>query len=154
MINLEQIGLKKLEKQKPISNTPEYKALAKMKERCFNPSCKEFPNYGGRGITICKEWLDDPRNFINDMGEKPNPKRNYSIERINNEKGYYKENCKWANKKEQARNRRSNVWLEYNGTKMLLCDWAKALGVNQTTLGKRLRLGWSVEKTLTTPIKA
>jgi len=154
MIDISELGLKKLEKQKPISHTPEYKAWTKMKERCLNPSCKEYPNYGGRGIAICDDWINNPHKFIKDMGEKPEPKRNYSLERIDNEKGYCKDNCKWADKKEQARNRRSNVWIEYKGTKMLISDWADALGIKRLTLSARLKKGWSVEKAFTTPVKA
>lgn len=75
-------------------NTPEYAVWRAMKQRCNDPNHKDYKNYGGRGISICERWLNFFENFYSDMGEKPKPKRKYSIDRIDNEKGYYKENCR------------------------------------------------------------
>jgi hypothetical protein len=81
----------------------EYKAWEGIKQRCFNPNSSGWHKYGSRGITVCQDWLKF-ENFYKDMGDKPSKK--HSIERINNDKGYSKENCKWALPVEQARNKR------------------------------------------------
>ena len=153
-IDLKSIGLKPLHKREPISHTTEYKTWSKIKSRCLCPTDAGYKNYGGRGITICDEWIDDPYKFIEDMGEKPEPKHLYGIERIDNNKGYSKDNCKWADKKEQANNRRSNIVVEYNGVSMTIEQWANALGIAGKTLRRRYHLGWSIEKMLTTPVRA
>jgi len=145
--------IKPLVKRQPISHSPEYKAWTKAKERCYNPKTKNFSDYGGRGISMCKEWLNDPHQFIKDMGEKPEPKNNYSLEREDNSLNYSKDNCKWADRKEQANNRRSNKLITYNGYTFNISQWAELLEIKPHTLAKRFKNGWSVEKAFTTPIR-
>jgi hypothetical protein len=84
--------------------TNEYFAWCSMKERCNNPNVPSYINYGGRGIKVCDEWLNSFETFFKDMGERPSP--THSIDRIDNSKGYSKENCKWSTKTEQALNQR------------------------------------------------
>ena len=85
-----------------MTGSPTYISWKSMKQRCLNPNQNSFPYYGGRGITICDRW-DDFLNFYEDMGERP---EGTSIDRIDSDKGYYKENCKWSTIEEQNRNRR------------------------------------------------
>lgn len=123
--------------------TSEYKAWAGMKYRCYDPNNKAYHNYGGRGIYVCDRWLgrDGYNNFISDMGRKPSA--NHSLDRKDVNGGYTPDNCRWATPNEQARNRTDNVWVEHNGKKMILSDWAVSLGASH---GNMIRMakkkGW------------
>lgn len=85
-------------------HTVEYNAWAKMRQRCYNPKDHKYPNYGGRGITVCERWNSDFAAFLADMGPRPSP--THSINRINNDGNYEPSNCNWATPKEQSNNRR------------------------------------------------
>jgi len=92
----------------------------------------------------------DYRNFLNDMGERPN---GLFIERIDNNGGYNPSNCKWGTRVDQNRNRRNNVKLTYQGETMLLIDWASRIGISYKSLMDRLYSGWTVERAITQPIR-
>ncbi len=126
--------------------TTEYRAWESMKYRCLRPTHKFYRLYGGRGIKICDRWINSFQNFLEDMGHKPTPK--HSLDRIDNDKGYFPENCRWATKREQVRNRSDNVWVSLEGKTLMLIDWAKLTGVNFNTIKTRLRRGWSEEKAI------
>ena len=91
-----------------VTITPEYRIWNGMKDRCFRKDSEEFNYYGGRGITVCDTWKLSFEKFLLDMGRRPSEK--HSIDRINNDDGYYKENCRWATKSEQAENRRKIIY--------------------------------------------
>lgn len=117
-----------------------------MVSRCTNRADQNYTRYGGRGITVCERWLVF-ENFLADMGDRP---QGLSIERINNERGYSPENCCWASRAAQVLNTRRTVRLTYNGITKTASQWADDLGINRSTLYKRLnRSGWSVTEALT-----
>lgn len=128
--------------------TREYRSWCDMIQRCTNPKHKYWKNYGGRGITICQRWLK-PENFIRDMGEKPSE---CTLERINNEKRYSPENCCWATREKQARNKRNNVYITHDGKTQLLVEWVEETGIPEHIIRWRITHGWIPEKALTTPV--
>jgi DNA-directed RNA polymerase subunit RPC12/RpoP len=129
--------------------TREWKVWASMKQRCLSSTAQAYDNYGGRGITVCKRWLKFD-NFLADMGACP---PGLTLERRKNDQGYKPSNCYWATTEEQNRNTRSSRWLEANGERMLLVDWARRLGTKPTTIWLRLeRYGWSEQAACTTPV--
>lgn len=128
---------------------PRYNVFASMKRRCNNPTDPNYKHYGGRGIYVCDRWLVPSagfKAFCEDMGPRPD---GYTLERIDNDGPYSKDNCKWATNEEQYANRRGNVWLELNGERRTLSQWAKHLGIPYTTLCGRYRKGFPVERILT-----
>ncbi len=128
----------------------EWMAWKAMRQRCSNANHPQFRNYGGRGITVCQRWSEFA-NFIQDMGRKPS--EGLSIERIDNNKGYSKENCIWATRRAQNRNRRNNLILTHSGRSQTLTDWANECGLKFNTLYFRVLRGWPMEKALVPPVK-
>lgn len=121
--------------------------------RCCNPKSPAYQRYGGRGITVCKRWQKSVQAFLKDMGPRPTPR--HTVERIVNGKGYSPGNCRWATRKEQARNRPSrNVYLTCDGRTMLMVEWAEELGVKLGTLHARKKMGWADEKIVRTPVRS
>lgn len=121
------------------TKTPEYRSWNAMKQRCTNPKHSAYIYYGGRGITVCPEWLNSFEQFLFDMGEKPNQKM--SIERIDVNEGYYKDNCKWATAHTQTRNTTRNLNITINGITKCAADWAKQSGISQDAITNRYRRG-------------
>lgn len=137
-----------------LSKTPEYGIWSAIRVRCSNPYNPETrKNYADRGIAVCARWTgeDGFAHFIADMGKRPSGK--YSIERRDNDAGYNPENCYWATRIEQARNKRNNRLLTFNGETITAPEWADRLGIKLCTLHMRLHRGWSVEDTLSLPAK-
>jgi len=116
--------------------TSTYVIWDSMKQRCVNPNDTTYKNYGGRGITVCDRW-DKFENFYADMGKRP---EGMSIERKDNNGNYCLENCCWETRWNQARNRRSNIIIKYDGREQCMADWADEFGIDRGTLRHRLNL--------------
>lgn len=127
-----------------------YRIWGEMIQRCTNLNDKGYVNYGGRGITVCERWLKSFENFLEDMGKSP---EGYQIDRIDNNKGYYKENCRWVTRKEQCRNRRNNHLITINNETKCISEWSEITGIKPHTILMRLRRGWSPKKTFTIPVR-
>ncbi len=127
-----------------------YRSWRAIRQRCDNPNCAEYKNYGGRGISICEQW-NNFLYFIKDMGNPPTNK--HQINRIDNNGNYCKDNCRWSTPKEQSRNTRQNQFISFNGTTKCIMDWAISLNINPKTLYTRFHRGWSIKRALTTTIK-
>jgi hypothetical protein len=112
-----------------MTKSSEYYAFNSMMQRCFNPKSMEYKNYGGRGITVDKRWVSNFGQFLQDMGTKPS--KSHSLDRINNNGNYSKDNCRWATKKEQAYNRRVTVWVDYKGVSKPLSYWKRKFNISE-----------------------
>jgi hypothetical protein len=134
------------------TDTPEHGIWKGMKRRCLNEKNPAYKNYSGRGIRICERWLgpDGFSNFLADMGARPGP--GYTLERKDNDGPYSPENCYWATRTQQARNKRNNRLLTYRGLTLCVAGWAERLGMKSQVIRDRLYWGWSVEDTLATPV--
>lgn len=135
-----------------LSAHPVYGRYSHMIDRCHNPESDEYKNYGGRGIYVCERWRKSVENFIHDVGMPPS--KIHTIDRINNDGPYEPGNCRWATKTEQNINRRTTRWFSFDGKRMCESEWSKSLGMKKNGVSSRLRLGWDIEKALTTPIIA
>lgn len=130
-------------------NSSEYTAWINIRNRCNVSKNKAYKLYGGRGIKVCERWLIFA-NFIADMGDKPSTK--HSIDRIDTNGNYEPGNCRWATKLVQARNTRTNNYIEYNNEKRCIAEWGEIFGIRANVITKRLLRGWPVEKALTSPL--
>lgn len=128
-----------------LCSTPMHHVWTSMKARCYNPNNKSYKNYGGRGIAVCDEWVNSYEAFYKwsiSSGYQPG----LTIERIDNDKGYSPENCKWADRYQQAKNRRSVVYITCNGKTQCMTDWSKELGIPIETIRSRLKVGRSISE--------
>lgn len=119
-----------------------YASWSGMLQRCTNPNAPAFRNYGARGITVAPEWLDFA-SFLSDMGERP---EGTTLDRVDNAKGYSKDNCRWATIREQQQNRRVNVHVDYNGESFCVSALARKLDLKRATLVYRMRQGWPIDR--------
>lgn len=134
-----------------MQNTPEYDIWQHMKARCFNPKDKAFKNYGGRNITVCDEWKNSFGTFYSDMGLRP---EGTSLDRIDNNGNYEPTNCRWSTDIEQARNKRNNHLVTYEGEIKTLAEWAESLNINYFVLHARInKLNWPIERAFTEPVQ-
>lgn len=128
------------------SGTYTYTSWVAMKRRCIDTKAKDYPLYGGRGISICSRWLQSYANFLEDMGERS---IGMTLDRINSNGNYCKENCRWATRRTQGNNTSRNHVLTYRDTTHTLAEWSKITGIAYTTLRARINLlKWSTAKAL------
>lgn len=137
-----------------------------MKKRCYKSYCKAYKYYGARGITVCNEWLDNERVVVayrniatkgylafKKWALENGYSDNLTLDRIDVNKGYSPENCRWATFKEQANNTRRNHLLTYKGETKTLQQWCDIFNLDKSTVRHRLKYGWPIEKAITTPTK-
>lgn len=127
--------------------TREYRSWNAMKTRCSNPRCPEYPNYGGRGITVCTRWHRFEA-FFADMGAAA---AGLSLDRIDTNGNYEPSNCRWATAKQQQQNKRDNVLLVVNGETMCVKEAARRFGMWGSTIKRRLQKGWCGDQAVMIP---
>jgi hypothetical protein len=125
--------------------TRTYQIYRDMRTRCENARYAEFHLYGGRGITVCDRWKQGFEFFLSDMGEAP---RGMTIERDRVNEGYSPENCRWATPAEQSVNKRNNVFIEYEGRRQTVSQWAAELGLNAGRMYYGVKQGWPPQRLL------
>lgn len=133
------------------SHTNLHNKWLKMKERCYNKNTKCYKNYGGRGIKVCNEWLNDFTEFYN-WSINNGYKEGLTIDRIDVNKNYEPSNCRFVTQKEQQNNRRNNVYITYKDETKTLSQWADYYDIPYKVLWKRIKLGWKFEKAISTSI--
>lgn len=134
-----------------MSHTRIHETWKHMIQRCSNKKHPYYKDYGGRGITVCDEWIGT-EGFIrfNEWASANGYQENLTLDRIDNNKGYTPDNCRWVDHLTQCNNKRNNKRYEYKGESHTIAEWARLYGIKYTTLNKRLsKLGWDIEKALT-----
>jgi len=127
-----------------------YRIWDNMKSRCYNPTKSNYKDYGGRGITVCPEWLSDFGAFQR-WAMAHGYRDDLTIDRIDNDKGYSHDNCHWVTVAEQSRNKRSNHKITYKAETKTVDEWAAIFGLAPGTLYSRISRGWDIERALTSP---
>lgn len=123
-----------------------------IKERCYNENSKSYKRYGGRGITVCDEWLHDSEAFKR-WALSNGYAKGLEIDRIDNNRGYSPDNCRWVTKTQNARNTSKNRYISWNNEIHPLSEWCEILNLNYNTINMRLHRGWDFEKAVTTPTR-
>ena len=132
----------------PLYKQPWHGSYKSMMDRCYRKSAENFDMYGGRGIKVCDEWFFNPYAF-GEWAENNGFQNGLTLERKDVNGNYCPENCTWATPKQQANNRRNTIFLEWNGQRKSVHEWADELGVSASTLKNRYYRGWSVEEIMT-----
>jgi hypothetical protein len=126
-----------------LTRSPTCSSWHSMLQRCLNPNCTQYQSWGGRGIKVCERWLKF-ENFLADMGERP---PNTSIDRYPDHNGNYEPgNCRWATRREQGNNTRTNQFVTVNGVTLTYSEWARAAGISPQAFRKRVKAGWTGER--------
>lgn len=130
-----------------LTKHPLYSVWRGLKSRCYNPNCKEYYLYGERGIKVCIEWLNNSSVFYK-WAIKAGWEKGLQIDRIDVNGDYDPCNCRFVTPAVNCRNKRNNIFLEYEGKRMIMADWGKLLGISTITLQSRYNLKWSVKDIL------
>ena len=136
-----------------LAKTETYSSWLAMRRRCSSPQHPHFDRYGGRGIKVCTEWEESFEAFLADMGIRP---AGMTLDRKDNDLGYFKDNCRWATKSEQNTNQHhpkrpgKGIRLAHDGKELTVLEWSQLLGIPVPTLHKRLKKGWPVDRVLST----
>ena len=110
-----------------------YSSWIGMKQRCYNKTNKEYKNYGAKGVIVCNRWRNSSKLFLKDMGNKPTPK--HTLDRYPNPKGNYElSNCRWATQTQQQQNRTNHRWIEHNGERFIMAEWARRFNLCKSGL--------------------
>mgnify|MGYP001558271123 CR=1 FL=1 len=127
-----------------------YRIWGLMIQRCENPNNPAYDRYGSRGICVCRQWRKSFTAFVSDVGERPSS--SHTLDRIDNNGDYEPDNVRWATEKQQANNRRSTVFIKYNGVSKTASEWAEVTGISSKNIRQRLqKYKWTVKRALTTP---
>ena len=121
----------------------EYQAYRNMMYRCYSPKDRKYSYYGGRGIGVCERWRRNIGAFLVDVGPRPSPA--HTLDRIDNNKDYGPENCRWATRTVQSNNRNNNRWVTVLGERRTVSQWARHVGMPVSKLRRRLAAGWPPE---------
>lgn len=145
-------GIKNPNYKHGLKNTRLFSIWAGMKNRCHNSNTPNYHGYGARGITVCDEWKNNFQAFY-DWSMKNGYSDDLSIDRIDNDKGYSPDNCRWANCKQQSTNRSTNHIVTINGVSKCLAEWCEDYGINYKTVKDRLKRGWTYEDALSKAVQ-
>jgi hypothetical protein len=137
--------LSRLRTKHGMYKSSEYRIWQLMKERCHTPQNPAYPRYGGRGIHVCRRWRNSFENFYADMGPRP---KESQLDRIDNNEGYSKSNCRWADHVTQQSNRRDNRIISFQGKTQTMAAWGDQIGISRATMYRRLQR-WPLERALT-----
>lgn len=141
-----------MKKRHGYSQTKLYRTYQRMKNRCYNKNFPHYEIYGGRGIIVCDEWLNDFVKF-KDWALSNGYQEGLSIDRINPNGNYEPFNCRWITMFEQANNKRNNLLFTINGITKTQTQWCRDYNIPVTNVRRRLNSGWSIEEALTIPVK-
>ena len=123
-----------------LTQHPLFEIWGSMKKRCYNPKTKAYKDYGGRGISVCDDWVSDFKSFY-EWAIRTGYKEGLTIDRINVNGNYCPENCRWITLQEQARNRRNTVWVTYQGKQICKAEFARMIGISDSTVRRRIKKG-------------
>lgn len=122
-----------------------------MNRRCYNPKLREWHRYGGRGISVCDRWRNSFAAFLEDMGD-PGP--GFQLDRVDNDAGYSKTNCRWATAKANSNNRRDNRLITANGETLTLAQWSDRTGLCRSSIQRRIAKGLTGDEIVAPPRQA